>query len=268
MNSAIQAPSGGETFYSFRPFILCPPPIRKLPDGQLRWVAGTANLRVRMSTESGDLPYGQDRLLFILIATEAIRNDSPTIEIGRRSSVLNAFGQGLDGRTYRRLDERIVRVKRSEITFELRSLNEDDRRWRYRFLEKATRSDDSGHGSDILRIPNKLWKALSAGVVPLDAGIVRELARAPAVLDLYQWLVLYSSTVRPGRVLRVPLEGEAGLQSRLWKGEYSRRRDFRRLVGRWMGRIHELWPNCPASLALHKQSILLRPAPPSVIGLG
>jgi hypothetical protein len=87
--------------------------------------------------------------------------------------------------------------------------------------------------------------------------VVKALADSPGNLDLYVWLAWRCWTAKAP--VSIPLFGPEGLISQLGISDKLRERDFRRQVGHWLNIIHQLWPDCPASLAKDGGSLLLRP---------
>jgi len=82
--------------------------------------------------------------------------------------------------------------------------------------------------------------------IPIERRVVAALANAPGILDLYVWLVWRSWNLCSGRQARVPLFGNAGLAQQLGSKEYSRDRDFRQKLEKWLGEVKTWWPECPA----------------------
>jgi hypothetical protein len=70
-----------ELSFGARPFILCGLPIRRLPAGTLAYTRrnGRFFLEIVGHPEFG-VPFGQDRLVLLWLATEAVRRRSPAVE--------------------------------------------------------------------------------------------------------------------------------------------------------------------------------------------
>ena len=92
--------------------------------------------------------------------------------------------------------------------------------------------------------------------IPVEREVVALLANAPAVLDLYVWLVWKTWTLN-GQSVRIPLFSTGGLSDQLGTEEYSADRFFRRKIRRWLGEVQALWPQCPASISADGQSLVL-----------
>lgn len=83
--------------------------------------------------------------------------------------------------------------------------------------------------------------------IPIERRVVAALANAPGILDLYVWLVWRTWSLEAGRQARVPLLGITGLIQQLGSKEYSRERDFRQKLGKWLREVKAWWPECPAT---------------------
>jgi hypothetical protein len=82
-----------ELSFGARPFILCGLPIRRLPAGTLTYTRrnGRFFLEVVGHPEFG-VPFGQDRLVLLWLATEAVRKRSPAVEFEKRFSDSQRMG--------------------------------------------------------------------------------------------------------------------------------------------------------------------------------
>ena len=87
--------------YSARPFVLCGIPVRRPPKSTLEYSRqnGRFQLRVLGHPDYG-LPFGQDRLLLIWIASLATWQKSRIIRFKSAASILETFGLAKDGRYY------------------------------------------------------------------------------------------------------------------------------------------------------------------------
>src|SRR5215813_2712814 len=104
--------------FGARPFVLCGLPIRRLPDRTLRYSRrnGRFFLEVVGHPDYG-LPFGQDRLIPLWIATQAVRRQSRTIEFDSASQILNEWGLPQNGSHYRHLADGFRRIFCSTIFF-------------------------------------------------------------------------------------------------------------------------------------------------------
>jgi hypothetical protein len=90
--------------FASRPFVLCGLPIKKPASGQLLHERRNGQFSLQVTGHpSYGLPWGQDRLIPIFLATLAIRQQSQTIQFRSTAEMLDAFGMQQGGTQYRRL---------------------------------------------------------------------------------------------------------------------------------------------------------------------
>src|SRR5215467_4091151 len=104
--------------FSSRPFVLCGLPVRQLPNGQLLYERrnGQFVLQVAGHPEYG-VPFGQDRIVPIFLATLAVQQKSQVIRFRSASEMLETFGMHKGGKEYRRLIEAFERIFGATIFF-------------------------------------------------------------------------------------------------------------------------------------------------------
>ena len=124
--------------FSSRPFVLCGLPIRRPPAGQTLYAHRNGHfvLQVTCHPEFG-LPYGQDRLVPIFLATLAVRQQSQTIRFRSAAEMLDSFGMAKGGKEYRRLVAAFERIFGATIFFGTESMNATARvvhRSRFNFM--------------------------------------------------------------------------------------------------------------------------------------
>ncbi|MCC6585648.1 MAG: replication initiator protein A [Bryobacterales bacterium] len=104
--------------FNSRPFVLCGLPVRRLPKDQLLYERrnGRFVLQVTGHPEYG-VPFGQDRLVPIFLATLAVQQKSQTIRFRTAAEMLETFGMQTGGKEYRRLVGAFERVFSATIFF-------------------------------------------------------------------------------------------------------------------------------------------------------
>jgi hypothetical protein len=241
--------------FGARPFILCGLPIRQLPSGTSKYSRrnGKFFLEVVGHPEYG-VPFGQDRLILLWVATVAVRQKSPVVEFESGAQILTEWGLQLNGSHYRRLAEGFKRVFGSTIFFGTREERQGSQVWdcgRIHFFDQMRLwfRSDSANGSrvNVLTLSEPFWRELRDHPIPVDCEVVRSLANNPGCLDLYTWLTWRCFQARGPE--RVPLFGPMGLTSQLGVQEYSRERKFRERLRVWLELVRIYWPECPAVLA-------------------
>ncbi len=92
--------------YNARPFLLCGLPLRRPPSHQLTHSrhSGKLFLNIIGHPQFG-LPFGQDRLIPIWIATLALRQKSRIVRFQTASEMLDFFNLPPDGYHYQRITE-------------------------------------------------------------------------------------------------------------------------------------------------------------------
>jgi hypothetical protein len=93
-----------DLIFCSRPFVLCGLPLRRPPKGTLLHTRrnGKFILQVQAHPDFG-LPFGQDRLIPIWVATLAVRQQSRCVHFRSGSEMLEEFGLPRNGKHYRRL---------------------------------------------------------------------------------------------------------------------------------------------------------------------
>jgi hypothetical protein len=90
--------------FASRPFVLCGLPIKKPNRGELLHERRNGHFVLQVTGHpSYGLPWGQDRLVPIFLATLAIRQHSQVIKFKSAAEMLDLFGMQQGGTQYRRL---------------------------------------------------------------------------------------------------------------------------------------------------------------------
>lgn len=144
--------------FSSRPFVLCGLLVRRLPKHQLLYERrnGRFVLQVTGRPEFG-VPFGQDRLVPIFLATLAVQQQSQTIRFRTAAEMLQTFGMQTGGKQCRRLAAAFERIFGATIFFGTDSLAGQAKvvqRSRFNFI--AGGADliypDAGTASDLERV--------------------------------------------------------------------------------------------------------------------
>jgi hypothetical protein len=253
--------------FSSRPFVLCGLPIRKPPHDETVYERrnGDFVLQVTGHPHYG-LPFGQDRIVPIYLATLAVRQQSQTIRFRTAAEMLETFGMHKGGKEYRRLVAAFERIFGATIFFGtdgFRGHAKVVQRSRFSFFREAqiwySREPDQYPLSDqfenVIVLSDEFYREITAHPIPADLEAVKVLAGAPAVLDLFMWLS-YRCFVARGREA-IPLLGPFGLASQIGSIEYARARRFREKLDQWLKIIRVLWPECPAHLSKDGRSLIV-----------
>ncbi len=245
--------------FSSRPFVLCGLPVRKPPKGTALYERRNGNFVLEITGHPNyGLPFGQDRIVPIYLATLAVRQQSQTIRFRTASEMLETFGMHKGGKEYRRLIAAFERIFGATIFFGTDGFGGKARvvqRSRFSFFSEAqiwySREPDQCPLSDqfenVIVLSDEFYREIMSHPIPADLEAVKVLAGAPAVLDLFMWLS-YRCFLAKGPEA-IPLLGPFGLATQIGSVEYARPRRFREKLEEWLESIRVLWPECPAQIS-------------------
>lgn len=254
-----------ELAFTSRPFVLCGLPLRRPLPGHLLYERRNGHfvLQVTGHPDYG-LPFGQDRIVPIFLATLAVRQQSQTIRFRNVSEMLNTFGLHKGGKQYRRLVASFERVFGATIFFG--TDNQLARAKvvhlaRFNFFKEARiwyHHDPNMPASgrtfeNVIVLSDEFYQEIISHPIPTDLEAIKILAGAPGVLDLFVWLCYRCFTAKGPE--QIPLFGEAGLAHQLGTAEYSRPRRFRSKLDQWLKVISAIWPECPAEISPDGQNL-------------
>jgi len=182
------------------------------------------------------LPWGQDRLVPIFLATLATRQRTPRITFESAAQMLDTFAMQQGGTQYRRLVGAFQRIFGATIFFGSDTQRERAtvvQRARFNFMSEAriwySRDPDQkllpGDCQNVIVLSDEFYREILNHPIPTDLEAAKALSSSPAALDLFMWLSYRCFTAR-GRE-RVPLFGDFGLISQLGSTDYARPRKFR-----------------------------------------
>jgi hypothetical protein len=264
-----------ELLYAARPFLLCGLPLRQPPKDQLTHSRknGRFFLQVFGHPDFG-LPFGQDRLVPIWVATQAIRLRSREFSFDSGHQILTELGLARNGKNYRRLMAGFKRVFMSSIVFGTDELTNHAPTFEYQkvsffdhvklWAPQLGGAPSAAHENTI-KLTEAFWAEISAHPIPVDADVVRALANSPGALDFYMWLRWRSFGCKVE--IHIALAGRGGLAEQLGAEQYGRARDFRRTIARYLETVRDFWPECPASLCRARPVLTVRPERVILTGL-
>jgi hypothetical protein len=166
------------------------------------------------------VPWGQDRLVPIFLATLAIRQQNRVIRFRSAAAMLDTFGMQQSGTQYRRLVAAFQRIFGATIFFGTDTQRQKPmvvHQARFSFMSEAriwySRHSDQEtlpyeFQNEIVLSP-EFFKEILDHPIPTDMEAAKALSCSPAALDLFTWLSC-RCFVAKGRE-RVPLFGDSGL---------------------------------------------------------
>lgn len=241
-----------------RPFVLCGLPIKRPGSGELIHERRNGQFVLQViGHPSYGLPWGQDRLIPIFLATLAIRQRTNRIAFGSAAEMLDTFGLQQGGSQYRRLIASFQRVFGATIFFGTDTQRERAavvHRARFNFMSETriwySRNPDQqllpGECQNQIVLSDEFYREVLNHPIPTDLDAAKALSSCPAALDLFTWLSYRCFMARSRE--RVPLFGEFGLVNQLGSAHYARPRKFREKLECWLDLVKTMWPQCPARL--------------------
>jgi hypothetical protein len=267
INREREAPKIG---FASRPFVLCGLPIKRPAKGALLHERrnGQFLLQVTGHPKYG-VPWGQDRLVPIFLATLAVRQRQQTITFRSAAEMLETFGMQQGGSQYRRLVAAFQRIfgatiffgtdmqtKRALVTHQARfNFMREARIW---YSRDANQTFLPGGFENEIVLSDEFFREVTTHSIPTDLEAAKALSCAPAALDLYTWLSYRCFTAKQQE--RIPIFGDFGLAAQLGSVDYARPRKFRERLERWLDLVRALWPSCPARIGSDGESIIVQPA--------
>jgi hypothetical protein len=245
--------------FSSRPFVLCGLPIRKPPKENSLYERRNGNFVLQITGHPDfGLPFGQDRIVPIYLATLAVRQKSQTIRFRTAAEMLETFDMHKGGKEYRRLVAAFERIFGATIFFGTdasRGRAKVVQRSRFNFFREAqiwysrdpAQCPVSDEFENVIILSDEFYQEVTTHAIPADLEAVKVLASAPAVLDLFMWLS-YRCFLAKGEE-SIPLLGDFGLANQIGSVEYARPRKFREKLDEWLDSIRTLWPECPVRIS-------------------
>ena len=258
-----------EVVINARPFVLCGLPLRPLPKDQLVYKRRNGNffLQIVAHPDFG-LPFGQDRLIPIWVATLALRQKSRTVHFESAAKMLEFFRLAKDGRYYRRIVQGFQRIFASTIFFGMEDQPSSSRLidWaRFHFFDEIhlwfTGEDQSSCASmgdhlNTITLSEAFYSEIDQHRIPVEREVVIALANSPGVLDFYIWIAWKSWVLKSPRT-HIPLFSPGGLKEQLGCHIHPEDRFLRRKISQWLRVIRAHWPQCPAEMSVDGQSLLI-----------
>lgn len=255
--------------FSSRPFVLCGLPLRSLPKGQLLYERRNGNFVLQITGHPDfGVPFGQDRIVPIFLATLAVRQKSQTIRFRSAGEMLDTFGMQKGGFEYRRLVAAFERIFGATMFFGTETTTTKARvvqRSRFNFLREAriwyardpAQQTVSDEFDNVIVLSDEFYTEVTSHPVPTDLEAVKVLTASPGLLDLFMWLS-YRCFVSKGEE-SIPIFGPYGLVAQIGTVEYTRPRRLRARLEKWLDVIRAIWPQCPAHLT-DGDRLIVRPA--------
>jgi len=142
------------------------------------------------------VPYGSlARLILLYLQTEAVRTQSPEVELGRSmNSWMGRMGLRSGGRTYHLVAEQARRISACRLTFFTEQGGGTERRQNGAFVQDAISlaglADTSQPSlwQDRVRLDEGFWRSLREHPVPVREEALRAIGTRSLAIDIYVWL--------------------------------------------------------------------------------
>ncbi len=255
-----------DLIYNSRPFVITGLPLRRPAKGTLIHERRNGDFMLQVTGHpTYGLPFGQDRLIPIWVATLALRQKSQVVQFRSAAEILREFDLPNNGKTYRRLVEGFRRIFTSTIFFGTDEQFEKEQVWewsRFHYFDKmrlwfsknTEQETLDGDLCNAIKLSDPFWNELQDHPIPGDRNAVRALASNPGAMDLYLWLTWRSWTVKG--TAQIPLFGPKGLTMQLGCADQSQRR-FRQTLQRWLELVQTFWPASSAHVSSNGQYLIV-----------
>lgn len=240
-------------------------------NGGMRYVINAA--------EGHGVPFGQDRLLPIWLATAYLLCGQPedgVIQFRSVRDILLAFGLPTGGSKHLAIKDSLLRISHASLyIYDERGQKDEtagDERLKFRSYSLIEEVDLWIHKHETQVNQYTLWqnfitlsarfaKSLRTKVMPLDLATVRALKNNPMALDLYVWQAHRSWELRQKGIksVGVPIFGPEGLLAQLGS-QVLKEAKARQLLRKNQKLVEGVWSGCPNHLTVDGNRLVLRPA--------
>jgi hypothetical protein len=250
-----------------RPFILCGLPFKK-PGRNVSFYRrenGDEVLEIVASPEHG-LPFGMDLVVLIWVSTLAKREMDKNgghcprvLEFASGAEFLKAFELPIDGASYRRAQERFLRVFYSTFFYGPKRVKSRARMFRAHFFDELdlwfTKDLDTRPlpGDDFknnrIVLSEQFAADLERYLLPIDLDTVTAWAKNPTQVYFNMWIAWRCYTAHGGE--KISLLGPHGLKEQCGFDGYGGShgaRNFRLKVKELLAGAKASWPECPVQL--------------------
>lgn len=187
-------------------FCLTALPHKRLADDEI-WQRSSRNInlliepmRVHGQGENRyiGVPYGsRARLILLYLQTEAVRNNSREVELGRSMREwLRRMEIGIGGKSYKDVREQAARISSCRLTFKWHSEDGRVSAWDHDHIIKSgfamhDLDGDDAQGSlwnETVRLGETFFEELRRHPVPIFEPAIRHIANQSLTIDIYIWL--------------------------------------------------------------------------------
>jgi hypothetical protein len=232
----------------------------------LRMEAGSAYDPVTGDFVKLGLPYGEKpRLVLIHLATEAIRNGSPVIDVeDSMTAFARALGIAVNGPHLRHLKDQLSRLASATVRMGMveggRAVQVNTQIVSAFDLWYPTEPGQKMLWPSTVRLSAEYFASLERHAVPLDRRAVGALAGSALALDTYTWLAQRLHRVSANQPQFIPW---TAVYDQFGQG-YARIRDFRKRFLATLQLVHAVYPQ--ARFTADDRGLTLEQSAPPVAG--
>ena len=243
-------------------------PHKRIEDGFWRREGHRTTLLVESGrTRNGNLvgvPYGSiARLILLYLQTEAIRTNTPEVELGKSmKSWMSRMSLTTGGKTYQLVTEQARRISACRLTFFTDRENGGESRHNGAFVQDAITfanvidEDQRGLWQDRVRLDPSFWRSLKDHPVPVREEAIQAIGTRSLAIDVYIWLAYrLHSLGKPTSVSWAAVHGQFGAGFRLV-------RQIKPTFIEALNMALAVYPE--ARVDADKQGLILHPSPPAV----
>jgi hypothetical protein len=211
------------------------------------------------------VPYGSiARLILLYLQTEAVRTNSPEIELGKSMKTwIGRMNLSAGGKTYQLVAEQARRISACRLTFFTDRDNGAEGRHNGAFVQDAItlsgvlgEDDQQSLWQDRVRLDQQFWHSLKEHPVPVREEAIKAIGTRSLAIDVYIWLAyrLHALT-KPTPVTWLAIHGQFGAGFRLM-------RQLKPSFCEALQLALAVYPD--ARVDIDKNGITLHPSPPAI----
>jgi hypothetical protein len=214
--------------------------------------------------EQVGVPYGSiARLILLYLQTEAVRTNSPEVELGRSmKSWMSRMSLTSGGKTYQLVTEQARRISACRLTFFTDRENGAEARHNGAFVQDAITfasvidDDQPTLWQDRVRLDPNFWRSLRDHPVPVREEAIQAIGTRSLAIDVYIWLAyrLHSLT-KSTPISWAAVHAQFGAGFRLV-------RQIKPTFIEALNLALAVYPE--ACVDMEKQGLVLHPSPPAV----
>jgi len=233
-------------------------------NGRASMLVEAGKLYKRGKWVSSPLPYGaKPRLVLIHACSEAVRTQSPIVEIGNSvTEFLTRLGLSTNGRGFQLFRNQMEALAACRMTIGMSTATKDitiDTKPVERFeawLNNTEEQDPMWPG--VLELSPKFYETLTAHALPLDPRAIRALQSSALALDIYTWLANRLCRVRDNRGTMLSW---SNLKQQFGQ-EYTTSKNFKHAFKKELTRVLCVYPDAKVEPVIG--GLRLYPSPPPI----